>query len=420
VTLGAARGQRRHDHAFAWRLAAVVALAVALGLGTAAGEAAATAGRGDEPKPAGGGVGRLWSTFPLDRESETRRQQPHLGDAAVRARRAPLAADESGLDPVLLAALAAAALTTVAIAAFVLRAQAVPRLARGRAGRDRSLDRMFRLTKGGSTMANRGRKRWARQEPAQTHGPTREQIAADGGNLRARERLAEYSATKPDSDLGDSAPGATTEAPVEQAPADSAGEEIPTDLVDVGEEVGAVLKTAREAATRIRRAATEEAAKLREEARTAVAGEVAETRRAADTEHSEARRVRAEADAYADDVRSGAEALAEHLRTEAEREAAQVLDGARSRLAAADAEVEKRVRQGETRARQRVDALEADAKRYEERLESLFVVFRGMSSQLEELLAVRRTDDEREGEREALDDALRPESASTEASAAAS
>jgi vacuolar-type H+-ATPase subunit E/Vma4 len=269
-------------------------------------------------------------------------------------------------------------------------------------------------------MANRGRRRWARQEPDRAHGPKQEQIAADGGNLRARERLAEYSATKPDSDL-DTAAEATTETSVDQAPPDSGIKDVPTDLAEIGEEVGAVLKTAREAATRIRRAATEEAARIREDAQTAAAEEVAETRRAADAEHAEARRARAEADAYAEDVRSGAEALAEHLRTESEREAGQVLEGARARLAAADAEVEKRVRQAETRARQRVEALEADAKRYEERLESLFVVFQGMSSQLEELLAVRPTaDGGPEGEQEALDDALRPESANTEASATAS
>jgi DNA anti-recombination protein RmuC len=211
---------------------------------------------------------------------------------------------------------------------------------------------------------------------------------------------------------------AHADAPVEPV-ADEVGEsaeaELPVDLTDVGAEVDAVLKSAREAAASIRRRAQDESARLRDEAEAAAAAEVEEARQILELERGDASRIRAEAEAYAAETRAAAEAFAEQIRTEAEREAAQLVEQARGRLEAADAEVEQKVRQAEESARDRVEALEADSKRYEARLESMLVVFRGMSSQLEELLGKRRADGSHDADKydETLEDALRPDSASS-------
>jgi hypothetical protein len=149
-------------------------------------------------------------------------------------------------------------------------------------------------------------------------------------------------------------------------------------------------------------------------AASAAAAEVVETRRMADADRPDAHRLRAVAEAYAKDTR----AAARRLRGAADRgrrEAAQILENARTRLQAADAEVEQKVREAQAIARQRVDLLQVEAERYEERLESIFVVFRGISSQLEELLGKPRTEsgDLAEPSDEALDDALRRDSSSS-------
>ena len=95
---------------------------------------------------------------------------------------------------------------------------------------------------------------------------------------------------------------------------------------------------------------------------------------------------------------------------EAERKATQIISHAQERLAAANAEVE----QTEAEARHGVEVLQGEVRRHEERLESIFVVFQGMTSQLEEFLgqraeqgAIAETSDEE------LDNVLRPEPSST-------
>jgi hypothetical protein len=194
------------------------------------------------------------------------------------------------------------------------------------------------------------------------------------------------------------APVAPTRAVSEQAATPdvpdegSADADASADLADVGAEVGTVLKSAQEAAARIRQKAHEEVAKIREEAKAA-----------ADSELTEARR-----------VRSQAEKSAQELRANAEREADQLLKTTRTRMAHIDAEVEEKVREAESAALRRRDALQAESKLYEERLEKMLGVFQGMSSQLEELLGKRTeetAEDEEATDGTALQRALQPYSA---------
>ena len=111
-------------------------------------------------------------------------------------------------------------------------------------------------------------------------------------------------------------------------------------------------------------------------------------------------------------MRTAADTFAEQARTEAKREAAEIEEDANKRLEAADAEVEQKLRQVERKARERLEALQAGSTRYEGRLESMLVVCRGMSSQLEELLGRRDAEsgDDPEGVDETLEDALQPDS----------
>jgi vacuolar-type H+-ATPase subunit E/Vma4 len=123
-----------------------------------------------------------------------------------------------------------------------------------------------------------------------------------------------------------------------------------------------------------------------------------------ETDRAEAARGRADAEAYAKDARAAADAYAEQRRNEAEREAAQVVDDAQRRLADAEAEVQRKMREATAEERQRIKALQADVARYEERLDSILVVFRGVTSQLENLLGERQA--ARSGRLDVSDEAL--------------
>jgi hypothetical protein len=131
-----------------------------------------------------------------------------------------------------------------------------------------------------------------------------------------------------------------------------------------GEEVDAILQTARDAAARLTEAVREEAERTRAEANAAATREVEQARQHAEVEREEAAKERADAQAYVARLRNEAEVAAETLRAEAEREAAALVDTARVR----------------------VDALEAQARRSEQRLQQLVEVVRGMSLEIEEVL----------------------------------
>lgn len=364
---------------------------------------------------------KLWREYPLDSAQARGPTRPNGTTATTPGRRqvpsTSTEAESSGnAATVLFIALAAAILLAAAgLAAFGLRRWGPAALLnRGRVvGRAPAPWLTFRLSQGGLIMANPRRKLWARREPG-AHATSEGQDSPEDGNTPSTvgRLLQQYVADNPP-------PAASSEsaAAVEQPSADAsdeAGAELPTDLSDVGAEVGAVLKSAREAAGRIRSLAQEEAAKVRDEAESDAAATLAEVRSAAEADRAEGRRLRADAEAYANETRAAADTFAEEARTQAEREAAQILDEANARLEAADAEVEKRLRKVQAKARERLEALQAGSNRYEKRLESMLVVFRGMSSQLEELLGRREGESEPEAAAdETLEDALRPDSVSS-------
>lgn len=132
----------------------------------------------------------------------------------------------------------------------------------------------------------------------------------------------------------------------------------------VGEEVDAILQAARDTAARLTEAVREEAERTRSEANAAAAREVEQAHQRAEVEREEAAKVRADAQAYTALLRNEAEVAAETLRAEAERE----------------------LRAAEQSARVRVDALEAQARRSEQRLHQLVEIFRGMSLEIEDVL----------------------------------
>ena len=265
-------------------------------------------------------------------------------------------------------------------------------------------------------MANLRRKLWARAENNPSPEQPQEQAEGEGGISSAVERLSAYSAKASEPAAADDSAETPVERVVAGEEANRAEAEVSADdLAFVGEEVGTVLESARGAAGRIRRTAQEEAERLHAEAESAAAAQVDEARRLAEADRADGNRIRSEAEAYAKDARAAADAFAEKRRSEAEREAAQIVGEAQRRLAGAQAEVEQRVRQGTEKARQRSQTLQAEVKRYEKRLESILVVFRGMSSQLENLLQGRQAESATPAEvsEEAIEDALRPDRSSS-------
>jgi hypothetical protein len=264
-------------------------------------------------------------------------------------------------------------------------------------------------------MASRRRKLWGRNDADAS--PAREHMSSGGGDSnRVAERLSEYSTRKIPAASAESGrePSAESVTDEEAVPREA---EVPADLSVLGDEIGIVLKSAQEAADKIRRTANEEAARRRDEIEAAAAAEVAELQRIAETDRADAHRIRAEAEAHAKDTRAAADAFAEQRRAEAEREAATIEAHARTRLEAADVEVEQKVREAEAEARERVNLLQAEAERYEGRLENLFIVFREMSSKLEVLLGTprNRSKDGAAASDEAFEQALRPDASNSRA-----
>lgn len=224
------------------------------------------------------------------------------------------------------------------------------------------------LPEGGFSMGSSRRKRWTRGAQNAPAKP-RQRRSPDERDVEERLVAVEADETAAAPVAGDGTAGAEADVAADR----SAGEEVDT-----------ILKTAREAAAKIRRSAVDEAEK-----------------------------VRADADTYAGQTRAEVDAYAQHVRSEAEREAEEVVATARARLAAADSEAKEKVRQAEGEARRRVESLEAVSKRHEERLQRLMVVFRGMTSQLQELLE-RPPSREQSGNKPAdaeRDEARQPDSA---------
>jgi hypothetical protein len=343
----------------------------------------------------------LWSAFPLD---QTRQSGGRNGsEDATSAQSQPSAGDSDFGTLPLFGAVALVVVLAGGIALVAVRRPAA--LARMQGGVDFpniEVRLPFRPSEGGSVMSNPRRRLWARSEP--------DASADQASPNRLVDRVSEYA-------VGENRPSPPAEDPegLDQPVADeaiAAGTDVGADLSAVGNEVGAVLKSAQEAAATIRRTALEEATKQRDEVEAAAAAELAAAQQAADAERQEAHQARAEAEAYAGQTRAAAEEYAEQRRAEAERESATIVAEARSRLEEADAEVERKIQIAEAQARTRVDMLKAETERYEERLENIFVVFREMSSQLEELLGTGATTGSSD---EGLDDALRPDPSTSRA-----
>lgn len=405
AALGAARERHALHDPLARGLLRLVTIALVVACVASIGGPAAFASTQQGPKDPNAKLRRLWSAFPLDRHQKA---SPRPGlpaeDQATGGSNLPL-----------LLTVAVAMLLAAGVLAFAFHHPRAASLISGRGSRKKLAIRLtFRPSEGGSVMANRRRRLWGSNDAGAP--PAREHVSSGGDDSnRVAERLSEYSTSKipsapAESGREPSAESVTDEQAVPQ-------EEVPADLSVVGDEIGTVLKSAQEAADKIRRAANQEAARRRDEIKAATAAEVAEVERIAEADRADAHRIRAEAEAYAKDTRAAADAFAEQRRAEAEREAATIEAHARTRLEAADVEVEQKMREAEAKARERVNLLQAEAERYEGRLENLFVVFREMTSTLEVLLGTprARSKDGAAASDEALEHALRPDASNSRA-----
>jgi hypothetical protein len=382
------------------RLRRLVALAVLVACAASLLTPAALASN-EQPRKSQPTLKPLWSAFPLDenRQSggeravgEARSGQPQPSDPDHGFGTLPLV----GAVAAALALLVAGGIAVVASRRRPLSSSLVP------VGIDLPKIEVrlpFRPSEGGFVMSNPRRRLWARSDPDASADHVHGQPSEEGtGSNRLIDRVSEYAARESQS----STPAVDQEPLDESVASDSgaASADVPDDLSVVGDEVGAVLRSAQEAAATIRRAALEEAAKRQDEAEAAAAAQTAEARRAADAERDEANRLRAEAETYARETRASADEYAEHRRAEAERESATI------------------IAEAEAQSRERVEMLKAESVRYEERLDDIFVVFREMSAQLEELVGARGSaPNETAGsdEGEGLEDALRPDSSPSRA-----
>jgi vacuolar-type H+-ATPase subunit E/Vma4 len=318
----------------------VVILAAATVLVAPVSNAAAAPGATPEPRPQG-----LWRSYPLDPSGSDRTAPVKPAHATPPAAAADDSRREGGSTTLLMVFVLGSAALVAAFTAFAVRWRDTlagsSRREHGSRNRRRSHG-----TEGGLTMANQRRRllgRTASDDPEVSEEPP-----VEGSYASPPERIADYAGGE------DAARNVSAAAP------EDAVETRGSDLGNVGAEVEAVLASAQEAAARIRA-----------------------------TAETEAERFRSEAEEYAEDTRSSAEEAAQEMRADAERRAAEIDEDAQKRLAEADAEAERKLREAEGTARDRVELLRAATERHEARLESMLAVFRGVSSELEELLGAR-------------------------------
>jgi hypothetical protein len=186
-----------------------------------------------------------------------------------------------------------------------------------------------------------------------------------------------------------------------------------SDYARLGEQVTAVLTTAEHAAAEIRESANRDAENIRREAEKQAAASKAE-----------ADALRADADAYGERTRTTADAYAEQKRRTADAQAAKAQAAFEERARAMQAEAERKAKEIETKALRRRDVVRQSATHLEERITDMLATFRGMTSDLEGLLPPAR---QREGGKpqdvedvavdDTLEDALKPERASSDSAA---
>jgi membrane protein involved in colicin uptake len=159
------------------------------------------------------------------------------------------------------------------------------------------------------------------------------------------------------------------------------------DFVQVGGRITDILEAAKEAADDIRAQAQREADRVRAEAEDQAAAAVAEAARKADEMRRDSEQLRAEAARYSKETREAADSYATQNRRDADESAARVLAEAEERARKVGRDAARRAKQAEEAAQRRQAAILAQAGRFEDRLQNLLTVFRGMTGQLEELLA---------------------------------
>jgi phage baseplate assembly protein gpV len=207
---------------------------------------------------------------------------------------------------------------------------------------------------------------------------------------------------------------------VAEKPVDS---DTATDPTQVGEQVMAVLASAQQAADQMLTSAREEAERVRSDAQEQAAASRTEALSETARVQRESARIRLEVETYGKETRDAADVHAAETRAEAEHAAERRLAEAEERAQAIVAGAEQQARdvaQQEVRRQEgavrRQEALAAGVKQYEERLENLLEVFRGMATQLEDLIRTNQEAKDQEEEHdaeapadEALEEVLRPE-----------
>jgi hypothetical protein len=183
--------------------------------------------------------------------------------------------------------------------------------------------------------------------------------------------------------------------------------------VQVGEQVTAVLTSAQQAAEQIRASAQQEAELIRAEANDKAAAMVAEATLDAEQRRRESDELRADADRYGEEKREAADRYLEETRSESDQEAARRRAEVDEQVRGIRRAAEQAAKELETEALERQKALVLQARRSEARLEQLLGVFRGMTSQLEELVQGEPAGKSGQAEgdepdEESLDELLRP------------
>jgi hypothetical protein len=143
------------------------------------------------------------------------------------------------------------------------------------------------------------------------------------------------------------------------------------DYLEVGERVAAVLESAQRTAEDILAQARGEAERFLVETEDQATASVIEAARKAEEIRRETEQLRAEAERYSTATREAADAYAAEKRGGAEEAAAKAISEAEERVT-------------------RVAAIVAEAGRFEDRLQNLATVFRGMTGQLDDLLAKKQ------------------------------
>jgi hypothetical protein len=157
-------------------------------------------------------------------------------------------------------------------------------------------------------------------------------------------------------------------------------------FAEVGERVGAVLTSAQQAAEQIRESARQEAARIKTEASDTAAATIAEASLDADRTRRESEELRAEADRYSKETREAADRYGLETRRKLDDEAAERRAEVEERARRIRQAAEQKAKDLVTEAVHRQKALVQEAGRSEARLQQLLGVFRGMTSQLEELV----------------------------------